>query len=64
MSLAFFPGEAIHFFCVWQHFFLRDLSDQEQETYNVCSMQQHFSCQISFCLQVKEIPVSFYVHQH
>ncbi len=53
------------FFCVWQHFFpILELSDWEQETYNVCFVQQNDSCQIGLYLQVKENLVSFCVHQH
>jgi hypothetical protein len=40
-----------------------ELSDQERETCNVFVVQQYYSSQIDPCLQVKEILVSFYVHQ-
>jgi hypothetical protein len=41
-----------------------ELSDQERENGNVCVVQQYYSSQIGLCHQVKEILVSYYVHQH
>jgi hypothetical protein len=52
------------FLCSAASFLILELSDWEQETYDVYLVQQHYSCQIGLCLQVKEILVSFYVHQH
>ncbi len=49
---------------VFSLFFNVDLSDREWETYDVCLVQQHYYCQIVLCLQVKDISVSCYVHQH
>ncbi len=61
-----FRGERFSMFlCGGQHLFLiLDLSDWDWETYNICFVQQNDSCQIVLCLQVKEILVAFYVHQH
>jgi hypothetical protein len=53
------------FFFYWQHFFpILELSDREQKTCDVYFVQQYYSSQKGLCLQVKEILVSFYVHQH
>jgi hypothetical protein len=38
------------FFCVWQHLFsILELSDPEQETFNVGFVQQYYSSQKGLC---------------
>ncbi len=67
LNLSFlFRRERLSLFFVFGSIFLKkfDLSDQEKGTCNVFLVQQHFSCQIGLCLQVKGIPISCYVHQH
>jgi hypothetical protein len=50
---------------VQQHLLLLlHLSDQERGTCNICVVQQYYVFQIDLCLQVKEILISFNVHQH
>jgi hypothetical protein len=64
LTFLFRRGRLSMFFVFNSIFLIRKLSDQEQETYNVSFVQQYYSSQIGLCLQVKEILVSFYVHQH
>jgi hypothetical protein len=51
-------------FCLAAFFPILELFDWEQETSDDCFVQQYFSSQKGLCLQVKDILVSFYVHQH